>query len=173
MFREFENLMYSNDEMIDIVCKNVNTMLIARNSITKEEKFEIDYNSSIAISENIGIYFTFVSKKKNLTMEKMLQSKSFQFIIIVDCLYSSNNKKHEIWPISSILHPITEHFTIPSIKIVNENVCNELHISKNDLKQISFNDPLSKYYKLKPGDIIEITRKNQICGEDIDYKIVF
>jgi len=70
---------------------------------------------------------------------------------------------------------ISKHELVPKHEIVNEKEKEKLIKKYGPLKlfpKISVNDPQVKLLGAKPGDLIKITRKDDIIGEYVYYRVV-
>jgi len=70
---------------------------------------------------------------------------------------------------------ISLHELVPKHEIVSEEEKAELIKKFGPLKlfpRISVNDPQVKRLGAKPGDIIKITRKSDVAGEYVYYRVV-
>ena len=71
---------------------------------------------------------------------------------------------------------ISEHVLVPKHEILSEKeekkLLKELNISKKQLPRIFISDPLVEEIKAKVGNIIKITRKSLVSGENIYYRVV-
>ena len=61
-------------------------------------------------------------------------------------------------------------FKYRSKKIIKE-IYEETNSSKDQLPGILRTDPMSKLFRLAPGDICKITRNSERCGEYVYYRI--
>lgn len=80
----------------------------------------------------------------------------------------------QIFPIDYFDFDRAEHRLIPLHEKVNK--INSQYIfslyGEDGIKKIKIDDPMCKYYNFQKGELIRITRKNQITLEDIDYRLV-
>ena len=71
---------------------------------------------------------------------------------------------------------VTEHDLVPKHEILSEKDANkllkELNITKKQLPKIYISDPVVEEIKAKVGNIIKITRKSLVSGENIYYRVV-
>lgn len=77
---------------------------------------------------------------------------------------------------SDLLINKTKHVLVPKHEIINEEEKKELlkiyGIKENQLPKILVNDPISRHYDAKKGDIFKITRISETGGEYISYRVV-
>ena len=104
-------------------------------------------------------------------------------ILVVKDTVSANNTKAisamvkniQFFDIKRLQFNITHHKYVPKHELVaSDEVKNIMDIyalrSKTQLPLISKNDPIAKYYGLKIGDIVKITRTSITSGETIIYR---
>ncbi len=69
---------------------------------------------------------------------------------------------------------ITKHVLVPKHEVLSEEekekLLKELNIEFKQLPKIKINDPAIKHLKVKPGDVIKITRSSPIAGKTIYYR---
>jgi len=84
-------------------------------------------------------------------------------------------KNVEVFMNKYMMFNITHHQYVPQHIIINEKDEHELldkfSITKNKLPKILKNDPIAKYYGMKPNQICKIIRKSPEVGESIYYRI--
>ncbi len=49
----------------------------------------------------------------------------------------------------------------------------EYNASTYTTKKLLYDDPTSRYFNLKKGDVIRLIRPSPTAGEGIDYRVVF
>lgn len=68
------------------------------------------------------------------------------------------------------------HVLVPKHELISEEdkkeLLDSLGISDNQLPKIFIVDPAIKELNAKPGDVIRITRKSELIGENTYYRIV-
>ena len=70
---------------------------------------------------------------------------------------------------------VSRHELVPKHEIVSEKEKEELIKKYGPLKlfpRISINDPQVRRLGAKPGDLIKITRKSDVAGEYVYYRVV-
>jgi DNA-directed RNA polymerase subunit H len=71
---------------------------------------------------------------------------------------------------------ILKHELVPQFRILEKEEVDALRktlgIRKEDLPWMRRNDPVSKAIGVKPGDVVEITRKSQVAGQAVAYRYV-
>ena len=135
------------------------------------------------------------NKKKILPLQKMhkklLQTQDLLhtdniLYVICDTQYEQvletyedfvkKNKNVEIFDIKRLLLNITKHFYVPKHTLLNNKqvqlLKNSLQISSiYKLPVISHTDPVARYYNLKRGDVVQITRVSPSYGKHITYRV--
>lgn len=82
----------------------------------------------------------------------------------------------EIFEKNAMLINITKHVLVPKHRVLSEEERTELferyHIQDNSqLPKMTLSDPISRYYGLKKGQVVEITR-NEDLNKHVSYRIV-
>ncbi|MGB9717630.1 MAG: DNA-directed RNA polymerase subunit H [Thermoproteota archaeon] len=71
---------------------------------------------------------------------------------------------------------ILEHVLVPSHKVLSseerEALLRKYNIKPSQLPKILASDPVAAAIGAKPGDVLEITRKSQVAGVTLAYRIV-
>ena len=72
---------------------------------------------------------------------------------------------------------ITHHQYVPLHERVAEDMKPEIikKFNLSNIRQLPLidrNDPVSRYYDFKPGDVCKITRKNKVSGISVVYRLV-
>ena len=87
-------------------------------------------------------------------------------------------KQHtQIFREASLLENIIEHRDQPKFELLSplemDKFKSEYNATDYTTKKLLRNDPITKFYALKKGDIIRIIRSSPTSGEGIDYRIVY
>jgi len=71
---------------------------------------------------------------------------------------------------------IIDHNYVPKHYVLTEEEKIEFiksyQITRDTLPKIKLYDAISRYYNMKVGDIVQITRKNILSGEELFYRVV-
>ncbi|MHC1610923.1 MAG: DNA-directed RNA polymerase subunit H [Candidatus Methanospirareceae archaeon] len=71
---------------------------------------------------------------------------------------------------------ILEHELVPKHEIMDEDEVAELlktyKIKKEQLPKIKSSDPVIKEIKAEVGDVVRITRRSEIAGKSLSYRLV-
>lgn len=159
-----------NDDMEYIIqldkAKNYNTEIPNKKVYIKIFDYKI---SSINKTSPIG---EFISK----------YDKEYKFIVVQDInarsedIVESYNTQVEIFKFNKLQLDITEHDLVPQhivlTKEEGEEVLESYRARKRDMPLIRSNDPVAKYYNMKPGEIVKIIRPSPVTGEAISYRLV-
>lgn len=82
--------------------------------------------------------------------------------------------KYEIFLLKSLKFNITKHIKVPKHILLNEEEINEVltkfKCTKKQLPEYNINDPIVKYYGMKPGDVCLIIRNSPMTGETHYYR---
>lgn len=90
---------------------------------------------------------------------------------------SASSVNIEIHPINRLQFNITKHILVPKHEVIKDkdeidNVLKMYRLeTKSKLPIILKSDPVAKYFGLKPGEIVKITRISETAGEYIMYRV--
>lgn len=154
---------------------------------------ELTIIAADSIDENIKI-IVFFGKSGKLTTDdqqkcstRLTQDGIRNAIIIVEnttprfddgvyLLNSRGNQHFEVFNISELLVNIIDHVLVPEhIPLKPDEIkefFNSYKLKPTQLPRILVNDPISRYYGMKKGDIFKIVRKSETAGKYVTYRIV-
>jgi len=73
-------------------------------------------------------------------------------------------------------YDVTKHALVPAHTVVSEaekkRIIEKYNLSGKELPRILKNDPAILHLKVKPGDIVKITRNSATAGQSIFYRRV-
>jgi DNA-directed RNA polymerase I, II, and III subunit RPABC1 len=83
----------------------------------------------------------------------------------------------EIFSEAQLQYNITKHYLVPKHELLSEKnkleIIGRLRCDLKSLPVITFNDPISRYYNYKRGQLIKITRKSPTNGVYVLYRVVY
>tara|TARA_B110000483_G_C18205212_1_gene547244 strand:- start:1627 stop:2235 length:609 start_codon:yes stop_codon:yes gene_type:complete len=198
---EERNTLYNIRKTILEMLKDRNYTVPSSENITFDE-FSIKFkNKNIDIyvdntNENKGkayVYFHNENKTipkadlKNL-LNKTIETYQDEDIKLIIILKEKGNgsifkeitkdiyKNVEIFMNKNMIINITHHEFVPKHTILTEDeeieVLDKYSTTKNKLPKILKNDPIAKYYGMKPNQICKIIRKSPEVGDYIYYRLV-
>ena len=166
------------------------------------EQFEIKYNNKnidIYIDDAIlskKIYIHFYNENKNFsksdlktliqncmknyndeTMDIILILKEKENSAITKELATNDAYKNiEVFLKKHMLFNVTHHFLVPKHSILSkeeeEKMLEMYNTTKGKVPKIPKDDPIVKYYGMKPDQICKIIRKSPSVGESVYYRLV-
>lgn len=145
-----------------------------------------NYNTEI---KNKKIYIKFFDYKISSVNEKSVigefikeYDKEYKFIVVNDITSKTEdtilsfNTQVEIFKYNELKSDKTEHDLVPRHEVLRkeeaEMVLESYRTKKRDMQFIRQNDPIAKYYNMKPGEIVRIYRPSPITCESISYRLV-
>ena len=198
---EERNTLYNIRKTVLEMLKDRNYTVPSSENITFDE-FSIKFkNKNIDIyvdntNENKGkayVYFHNENKTipkadlKNL-LNKTIETYQDEDIKLIIILKEKGNgsifkeitkdiyKNVEIFMNKNMIINITHHEFVPKHTILTEDeeieVLDKYSTTKNKLPKILKNDPIAKYYGMKPNQICKIIRKSPEVGDYIYYRLV-
>jgi DNA-directed RNA polymerase subunit H (RpoH/RPB5) len=159
-----------NDDMEYVIQldydKNYNTEIKNKKVYIKIFDYKI---SSINKTSPIG---EFISK----------YDKEYKFLVVQDIstraedMTDTYETQVEIFKFNKLQSDITEHDLVPKHVILTkeegEKVLEAYRARKRDMPLIRSNEPISKYYNVKPGEIVKIYRPSPSTGVFVAYRLV-
>ncbi|GAA6007239.1 DNA-directed RNA polymerase core subunit RPB5 [Rhodotorula paludigena] len=118
----------------------------------------IDILESQKFPRGILIYKTSMTPSAN----KVITAMSSQFQI-------------EAFQESELLVNITEHILVPQHEVLKPEQKKELlqryRLKDTQLPRIQLHDPVARYYGLKRGQVVKITRESETAGRYVSYRL--
>lgn len=191
------SIKYSENEITEILLKNTLTMIEERGLVKKKDHTKNLKNllnqikddmlfSLIDSKEKIGIRivkYKVTSITKVEGIDTFLNDKSYtQRIVIFKDMNQKTFKQLILYPNTQpfweheLLMNIIEHNYVPLHYVLSEDEKVEFiksyQITRDTLPKLELYDPISRYYNMKVGDIVKITRNNALSGKEIYYRVV-
>lgn len=191
------SIKYSENEITEILLKNTLTMVEERGLLKKKDHAKNLKNllnqikddmlfSLIDGKEKIGIRivkYKVTSITKVEGIDTFLNDKSYtQRIVIFKDMNQKTFKQLILYPNTQpfweheLLMNIIEHNYVPLHYVLSEDEKVEFiksyQITRDTLPKLELYDPISRYYNMKVGDIVKITRNNALSGKEIYYRVV-
>lgn len=183
-------------ELIKIVSENICQMLKDR-GVTLNPQEEIKFISDIQKQESESHLIKYQVKPDLLIMIFMRKMASadidipetpkHKLIVSVDkkniTSYLDRNrhkrsdrKDCEIFSFNNLLINITKHRYQPKYRWLTSEEKKELlkryKTKAKNFPKICFDDPITKWYYKKIGDVVEIIRGNPVMGQELSYRVV-
>ena len=198
-FQDKKNLFKVRETILEMI--NDRGYIVPESEIITLEEFIIKYdnkNLDIYIDDTIyqqKIYVHFHNELKSFSksdlkniMSKIISTYGDPDINIILLLRDKENSavskelmkemyiKVEVFLKKRMIFNITRHQFVPKHIILNEEeekeILEKYNTSKSKLPKISKNDPIAKYYGMKPDQICKIIRWSPEVGETNYYRLV-
>jgi len=142
-------------------------------------------------TDGLGIYFPNDIKVGISTIRVIIDDMNgndlTKAIVIVRAAMTSSAKKFlnempadsvqvQAFEEAELMVNITEHELVPKHEVLNEEEKKELmkryKLKEQQLPRIRITDPVAKYYGMKRGQVVRITRKSPTSGRYVTYRLV-
>ncbi|KAF8339729.1 uncharacterized protein EI90DRAFT_3117513 [Cantharellus anzutake] len=147
-------------------------------------------NHQVTVDDRIFVFF---ADEKNVSVKLMrrflsiLEEKQIKRGIIIYPEKMTPSAKKVVTGISdyeledfeesSLLVNITKHTLVPKHEILTPQEKKELllkyRLKETQLPRIQLTDPVARYYGLRRGDVVKITRPSETAGRYASYRITF
>lgn len=172
-----------NDRKITLSGVDLNVIHNIIDNNSHKIGFEIILDNKIRVLYYLSNKFKF-SDLKEFYKEK--QNVQLEMLIILDKI-SDNNKKMlnnlckniQVFRIKELQFNISQHNLQPKFTVItDQSILNDLVKTYNidsrfQLPLILKNDPIAKYYGLKSGDVLKITRISETSGTYTNYRCCY
>ena len=174
---------YNFPELNSPPLKVTKTCADKMNKLYTEELIEPEDSIILIINEKItenlekAIEDLFKSNQQYLLINNLSDNILTENENLGDNKYNLNYFRNiHLFNIDTISIDITQHFTVPDHKCIRnekekKEIMKKTNSSKDLLPVILRTDPMAKILRLCPGDICEITRNSERCGEYKYYRI--
>lgn len=191
------SILYTEKEEITIVLTNIVKMLNNRKWITVNDPNEIqtlvdkmlktenemEYILKDKNEYHIKFYLTKISSIKKTDLEDFIvKNKNHHKILITGDISTSTKQqiidfgKIELFIKEELLINIVDNVLVPKHELLSDNdkkkFMEEYLAKPKELPRIYMNDPISRYFYAKVGDIFRIERPSTTSGFAIAYRIV-
>jgi len=152
-------------------------------SATERQMLNFEFKNDF---EKIAVIFLDDTRELENRMEKYRKAyllDNSDTLLIVLCTkgrpdpISTQNILNEVFWYKQMTFNVANHSLVPKHELMLPTIKNELKelyfLNRADqLPTLLFNDPVAKWYGMKPGDICKITRENPNVGHSILYRLV-
>lgn len=177
---------YNNQQLFDILKVNFDDIKIPINL----NEFQLELRNS-ANTETTLVKFTLIKFEKNQLAELVKYAQTLNttvnIIVVLSKLSSTmlnisntmmtDNIFIELWNIIQLeFNPIKSHY-VPQHRLLDAKeidvVMKMYNIKQKKLMaKIEKNDPITRYYGARAGQVFEITRINENVGKSLFYRVV-
>lgn len=173
-FLKVENLNNNIDKILKIQSDDFTYKMPLDKPLNKFDELIIKYipQQVTTINKSAGSITDFLSSYKTsykLVIVKGINTKSRQHI-------QSNYSDSEVFLVSELMINLVDHDLIPKVEILSvqdrDAFCQKHMCKKRNIPKMSAADPLSRYYNLKPNDIIRVIRPSETSGFVPSYRLI-
>ncbi|KAL5485906.1 RPB5 [Sanghuangporus weigelae] len=148
-------------------------------------------NHRVNIQDHIFVFFSDEKSVGVKTMRKLLQileEKTINKAIIIFpgnmtpsarkvIVAMSHQYRLEEFSESDLLVNITRHILVPSHEVLTQEekkiLLEKYRLKETQLPRIQLADPVARYYGLRRGQVVKITRPSETAGRYVSYRICF
>lgn len=137
--------------------------------------------------DDVKIVYATQAKFKLAEIKKFFQDEDEPFtlylLVVQDTMTQSNLKSIadlkmniEVYPVQRLQFNITKHMLVPKHEVIRDKVAIDAILesfklkSRTQLPIILKTDPIARYYGMKSGDLVKVTRNSPTAGEHVIYR---
>lgn len=135
--------------------------------------------------DGVKIVYATQAKFKLADVRKSFQDEPFALYLLVvqDTMTQSNLKaiaefkmNIEVYPVQRLQFNITKHMLVPKHEVIRDKAAIDAILesfklkSRTQLPVILKTDPIARYYGMKSGDLVKVTRNSPTAGEHVIYR---
>lgn len=161
------------------------------NGSADRKRMQINAVNRDDTTQTIGVIFHENDLKQSDITKYQMDAEKMNLtnvIVVVQGACSSSVKKSidtvdenriswEIMAEDDLIINVTKHVLVPEhIKLSKEEgdeLLKKYKVKKTQLPRMLLDDPISKYYGFRRGDIVKIIRKSETAGRYVTYRAVF
>lgn len=127
--------------------------------------------TSISKQSNINEFLNAFYDSHKIVIVKGISTKAHQYII-------NNYNRTEIFLEEFLMINLIDHQFVPRYELIDHETddfkkfCQIYQCKKRNIHKLLINDPVTKYYNLKKGDIVRIIRPSETTGYSASYRLV-
>jgi DNA-directed RNA polymerase subunit H (RpoH/RPB5) len=151
--------------------------------LDKESNYNTEIKNKKVYIKMFDYKITSINKTSSIGEFIIKNEKEYKFLVVQDInsksesILDSYDTSIEVFKFINLLINIVDHDLVPKHIVLTQEEGTEVleayRAKKRDMMLIKTNDPVAKYYKMKPGEIVKIIRPSIITSEAVAYRLVF
>ena len=137
---------------------------------------------TVTVSDSFKIMYYLNTKFKITELTKKFDPTDTVLMVFKEKINNQNiknikelNAHVEVFMLKELQYNISRHVLVPKHEIVRdeqfiENMLATYRLKKNQLPIIQKTDPMARYLRVAPGDLVKITRSSPSAGEAVVYR---
>ncbi len=125
--------------------------------------------TSVSKASGISDFLNIFKKNRKLIVVSSINKKAKQYIKL-------NYPRTEIFTEGELMINLIDQVLQPKFEVLTKEEVSEFYekynCKKRNLPKMLSDDPVSRYYNLKPDDILRITRSSKSAGFSITYRLI-
>ena len=172
----------NEDKYIEKLIKQNNDDLEYDISLDNESNYNTTITNKKILVKIFDYKITSINKTSPIGEFIIKNDKNYKILIVLDINQKSYNiintydSPTEIFKLKELMINIVDHILVPKHIVLNaeesKSVMESYCARKRDMNLIKSNDPVAKYYNMKPGEIVKIIRPSIMTCETFAYRLV-
>jgi len=172
----------NENKYIEKLIKNVNDDQEYEIQLDNESNYNTTIKNKKIIIKIFDYKIASINKTSSIGEFIIKNDKNYKILIVQDINQKSSNlinsyeSPTEIFKIKDLMINKVDHILVPTHIVLDEKegkqVLESYCARKRDMNLIKSNDPIARYYNMKPGEIVKIIRPSIMTSETFSYRLV-